>query len=103
MFTLDELGQITLPFQSLAGGGAVVCDASSGDTALVADSAPPRGSPPDGASLNIGDTIAPAPQWLKAIQAEAKRKGLDKLKMRDINRIIAEVRSESRKTKPAAK
>lgn len=52
------------------------------------------------------DTVAPAPQWLKDIQAEAKRKGLDKLKMRDINRIIAEVRSDRRKarpTKPAAK
>jgi len=52
------------------------------------------------------DTIAPAPKWLKDIQAEAKRKGLDKLKMRDINRVIAGVRREARKTKtakPAAK
>jgi len=39
------------------------------------------------------DTIAPAPRWLKDIQAEAKRKGLDKLKMKDINRLIAEVRN----------
>lgn len=45
------------------------------------------------------DTIAPAPGWLKDMQAEAKRKGLDKLKMREINRIIAEVRSETRKEK----
>lgn len=52
------------------------------------------------------DTSAPAPEWLKDIQAEAKRKGLDKLNMRDINRVIAEVRSETRKsraTKPAVK
>ena len=45
------------------------------------------------------DTIAPAPGWLTDIQAEAKRKGLDKLKMRDINRIIAEVRRETRTVK----
>jgi prevent-host-death family protein len=52
------------------------------------------------------DTMAPSPEWLKDIQAEAKRKGLDKLKMPDINRIIAEVRSEPRKTgksKPTGK
>ena|SRR5581483_11159901 len=45
------------------------------------------------------DTIAPPPDWLKDIQAEAKRKGLNKLKMRDINQIIAEVRSETQKSK----
>ena len=45
------------------------------------------------------DTIAPAPGWLKDIQAESKRKGLDQLKMRDIDRIIAEVRSEARRAK----
>lgn len=45
------------------------------------------------------DTIAPAPRWLKDIQAEAKRKGLHKLKMRDINHVIAGVRSESRKAR----
>src|ERR1043165_4075571 len=44
------------------------------------------------------DTMAPSPDWLKDIQAEAKKKGLDKLKMSDINRVIAEVRSERRKT-----
>jgi hypothetical protein len=30
------------------------------------------------------DTIAPSPTWLKHVQAESKRKGLDKLQMRDI-------------------
>jgi prevent-host-death family protein len=45
------------------------------------------------------DTIAPAPQWLKDVQAEAKRRGLDKLAMRDINAIIAEVRSEAKQAK----
>jgi prevent-host-death family protein len=47
------------------------------------------------------DTIAPAPRWLRDIQAEAKRKGLDKLTMSDINRVIAGVRREARKTKAA--
>ena len=44
------------------------------------------------------DTLAPTPAWLKAIQADAKRRGLDQLKMRDIDRLIAEVR-----TSPATK
>jgi prevent-host-death family protein len=47
------------------------------------------------------DTIAPAPEWLKEIQAESKRKGLDKLKMSDIDRVIAGVRRESRKDRTA--
>ena len=47
------------------------------------------------------DTFAPAPRWLKEIQAEAKRKGLDKLKMRDIDQIIAEARRETRREKAA--
>jgi hypothetical protein len=52
------------------------------------------------------DTIAPAPEWLKEIQAESKRKGLDRLRMNDIDRVIAKVRRETRKArtaKPAAK
>jgi prevent-host-death family protein len=51
------------------------------------------------------DTIAPSPNWLKRIQAEAKRKGLDKLGMRDINRIVTEVRRarRSRASNRAAK
>jgi hypothetical protein len=40
------------------------------------------------------NTIAPAPDWLKAMQARAKRNGLDKLTMREINAIIAEARKE---------
>jgi prevent-host-death family protein len=47
------------------------------------------------------DTTAPSPKWLKDIQAEAKRKGLDKLKMSDIDSVIAEVRKETRKIKTA--
>jgi prevent-host-death family protein len=46
------------------------------------------------------DTIAPSPRWLKDIQAEAKRKGLDKLKMSDIDRVITGVRREARKARP---
>ena len=45
------------------------------------------------------DTVAPAPEWLKNIQAEARAKGLDRLKMRDINRIIGEARDNARKTR----
>jgi hypothetical protein len=52
------------------------------------------------------DTIAPAPEWLKAIRAEAKRKGLDQLTMRQINAAITAYRREQRtkqkKSKSAA-
>jgi prevent-host-death family protein len=41
------------------------------------------------------DTIAPSPKWLKRIQLESKRKGFDKLEMRDINRLVAEVRRDT--------
>lgn len=49
------------------------------------------------------DTVAPAPMWMKDIQAEAKRKGLDRLKMREIDRIIAEVRAEANENGGTAK
>ena len=42
------------------------------------------------------DTIAPAPTWLEEIWAESRRKGLDKLTLRDINREIAAYRKERR-------
>jgi prevent-host-death family protein len=42
------------------------------------------------------DTIAPAPEWLKAIQAEAKRKGLNTLTMREIDAEIRAVRRQQR-------
>lgn len=35
-----------------------------------------------------------APEWLREIWAESKRKGLDKLTMREIDAIIAEARQE---------
>jgi prevent-host-death family protein len=38
------------------------------------------------------DTIAPAPQWLKDMQASAKRRGTNKLTMRQIDAEIAKVR-----------
>ena len=41
------------------------------------------------------DVIAPAPEWLKAVQADAKSKGLDKLSMREIDAIIADTRREA--------
>ena len=42
------------------------------------------------------DTIAPAPKWLKEIQTGARRRGLDKLKMRDIDSIVTEARTQRR-------
>ena len=42
------------------------------------------------------DTVAPAPDWLKAIGQEAKKKGLNKLSMRQIDAEIAAARRERR-------
>jgi prevent-host-death family protein len=41
-------------------------------------------------------TLAPAPEWLKDIQNHAKRQGLDKLTMDDIDAEIAATRSDRR-------
>lgn len=43
------------------------------------------------------NTMAPPPEWLKEIWAESKRKGLDKLTMREIDAEIAAYRREARK------
>jgi len=40
------------------------------------------------------DTVAPAPDWLKAIQEASKRRGTDKLTMRQIDAEIAAARRE---------
>jgi prevent-host-death family protein len=40
------------------------------------------------------DTMAPAPEEIKAMQATAKRTGANKLSMRKINSIITDVRGE---------
>ena len=47
-------------------------------------------------------TLAPAPDWLKDIQDDARRKGLDKLTMSEINAEIAAARRErrERQTRP---
>ena len=42
-------------------------------------------------------TLAPTPDWLKDIQADSKRKGLDKLTMEEIDSEIAASRRERRK------
>ena len=42
------------------------------------------------------DTVAPTPDWLKAIGNEAKKKGLNKLSMRQIDSEIAAARRERR-------
>ena len=41
------------------------------------------------------DTIAPAPEWLRDIQAASKRRGTNKLSMRQIDDIIGEARTEA--------
>ena len=43
------------------------------------------------------DAIAPTPDWLKEIGLEAKRKGLNKISMRQIDAEIAAARRERRK------
>jgi hypothetical protein len=53
--------------------------------------------------LSVNDfvkTLAPPPEWLKDIQDDAKRKGLDKLTMADINAEIVAARRE-RKQPPS--
>jgi hypothetical protein len=42
------------------------------------------------------NTIAPAPEWLKAMQEQAKRNGLDKLTRKEIDAEIEAVRKEAR-------
>ena len=49
--------------------------------------------------LSVADyvkALAPAPDWLMDIQDDAKRKGLDKLTMADIDAEIAAARRERR-------
>src|SRR5258708_6750960 len=49
--------------------------------------------------LSVSDflkTLAPAPDWLRDIQQDAKRKGLDKLTMEEIDAEIAATRRERR-------
>jgi len=49
--------------------------------------------------LSVSDfvkTLAPTPNWLKDIQEDAKRKGLDKLTTSDIDAEIAAARRERR-------
>ncbi len=49
--------------------------------------------------LSVDDfvkTLAPTPGWLKDIQADAKRQGLDKLTMEEIDAEIAAARRERR-------
>ena len=42
------------------------------------------------------DTLAPAPKWLKGIQASSVRRGTNRLTMRQIDAEIAKVRRERR-------
>ena len=47
------------------------------------------------------DTIAPAPEFLKSIWAESRRKGLNKMTMRQIDAEIAAARREMRQQQAA--
>jgi hypothetical protein len=47
------------------------------------------------------DTIAPAPDFLKAIWAESRRKGLNKMTMRQVDAEIATARREMRQQQAA--
>ena len=40
------------------------------------------------------DTMAPAPQWLKAMQASSRRRGTNRLTMKQIDSEIAKVRRQ---------
>ena len=42
------------------------------------------------------DTIAPEPGWLKKIRNAAKRRGTDRLTMREIDAIVADTRRQRR-------
>jgi hypothetical protein len=58
-----------------------------------------RGGDPKAVMMSIQDfikTIAPEPEVLKAIRADAKATGTDKLTMREISAEIASYRSERR-------
>jgi prevent-host-death family protein len=62
-----------------------------------------RRGEPQAIIIGIDDYIssfAPIPAWLKAIGAEAKRKGLNKLTMTQIDAEIATARSERRRKAP---
>ena len=59
-----------------------------------------RRGEPQAIIISLADYIeafAPTPAWLKAIGAESKRKGLNKLTMRQIDTEIAAARRERRK------
>ena len=62
-----------------------------------------RRGEPQAVIIGIDDyinTFAPTPAWLKAIGAEAKRKGLNKLTMRQIDAEITTARRERRRNTP---
>jgi prevent-host-death family protein len=42
------------------------------------------------------DTLAPAPRWLKGIQAASKRRRTDNMSIRQINSVVAESRRRGR-------
>ena len=54
--------------------------------------------------LSVADfveTLAPAPDWLKEVAEDSRRRGLDKLTMADIDAEIAATRQDRRSRQPA--
>jgi prevent-host-death family protein len=49
------------------------------------------------------DTIAPAPKWLKGIQAASRRRGTNKLSMTQIDAAIAKAQRLERKAIPSGR
>ncbi|MBI4455099.1 MAG: type II toxin-antitoxin system Phd/YefM family antitoxin [Acidobacteria bacterium] len=73
--------------------GQLMRRAKQKDERFVVD----RRGEPQVVIMSINDfikTIAPPPEWLKAIWAESKRKGTDKLTMRQINAEIKATRKQ---------
>jgi prevent-host-death family protein len=79
--------------------GQIIKRASKNNERFVVD----RRGEPAVIIMSIKDyinTIAPPPKWLADIQAASKRRGTDKLTMRQINAEIAAARREQKKAPP---
>ena len=62
-----------------------------------------RNGEPAAMILSVADfveTLAPAPDWLKEVAEDSRRRGLDKLTMADIDAEIAATRQDRRSRQP---
>lgn len=65
-----------------------------------------RRGQPQAVIMSIADyvnTFSPAPEWMKAIQAESRRRGFDKLSMRQIDTVIHAVRKREQRKSGASR